>query len=184
MFWIENDKIRVIELNTITFGVSSAPFLAIRTVHRLASDESAEFPVGAEVLRDLYVDDLLLGADTFEKLIQIRDEVIEILKRGGFDIHQWATNHPRALNNLVEKTANVEFLTDENPIHNTRHFMERTTRRFVIHGQTYSAVRKGYQAIYIIGDRENFRSTWFAWSNHSRIESNHVKMLEGQNHMG
>ncbi|XP_043284935.1 uncharacterized protein [Venturia canescens] len=120
LFWFLNDKIRVFELNTVTFGVSSAPFLAIRTVQKLATDESAEFPVGAEALmRDLYVDDLLSGADTLEKLIQIRDEVIEILKRGGFDIRQWASNHPRALRNLTKKVTNIEFLTDENPVHKT-----------------------------------------------------------------
>ncbi|XP_046590191.1 uncharacterized protein LOC124293393 isoform X2 [Neodiprion lecontei] len=120
VFWLQQERIRVFELNTVTFGVSSAPFLAIRTVQKLASDESADYPKGAEVLtRDLYVDDLLSGANTFEEIVQIRDEVIEILKRGGFDIRQWASNHPQALNNLSKKTADIDFLTDENPVHKT-----------------------------------------------------------------
>ncbi|XP_011883625.1 PREDICTED: uncharacterized protein LOC105570788, partial [Vollenhovia emeryi] len=116
-FWYHENRVRTFQLNTVTFGISSAPFLAIRTVQQLANDESKDFPVGAEILkRDLYVDDLLTGADTLKKLLQIRDETIEILKRGGFHIRQWASTHPKALENLCERTLDIEFLTNENPI--------------------------------------------------------------------
>lgn len=80
-------------------------FLAVRTIQKLANDEGANFPIGAKtLLNDFYVDDLLSGANTLEELIHIRDEVIEILKRGGFDIRQWASNHPRALENRKDLT--------------------------------------------------------------------------------
>jgi hypothetical protein len=62
LFWRVNDQIQVFELNTVTFGVSSAPFLAIRTIQQLADDEGARFPIAEKILkRDLYVDDLLTG---------------------------------------------------------------------------------------------------------------------------
>ncbi len=87
VFWYHDGKIRVFQLNTVTFGVSPAPFLAIKTIHKLADDESSSFPLGAEILkRDLYVDDLLTGADTYDKLEKIQSQVIQVLKRGGFDI--------------------------------------------------------------------------------------------------
>lgn len=66
--------------------------------------------------RDSYVDDLLTGADTLKKLIQIRDETIEILKRGSFNIRQWASNHPQVLENFNERPVDIEFLVNENLI--------------------------------------------------------------------
>lgn len=120
IFWLHADKIQVFQLNTVTFGISSAPFLAIRRIQKLASDESSDFPIGAKTLHNnFYVDDLLSGANTLEELIHISDEVIEILKSGGFDIRQWASNHPRALENPPERLNDLEFLTDENPIQKT-----------------------------------------------------------------
>ena len=120
IFWYHEGEIRVFQLNTVTFGVSAAPFLAIRTIHQLANDESSSFPLGSEVLkRDLYVDDLLTGANTYGELMRIRDQVIQVLKRGGFEIRQWSSNHPRALEKLNEKSGDIEFLTDENPVRKT-----------------------------------------------------------------
>ncbi|XP_036147416.1 uncharacterized protein LOC118647173 [Monomorium pharaonis] len=117
LIWLHEGQARTFQLNTVTFGVSSAPFLAIRTIKQLAIDENVNFPLGSEILkRDLYVDDLLTGAKTLKELIQIRDETVQILKRGGFNIRQWASNHPHALQGLSERTTDTEFLTKENPI--------------------------------------------------------------------
>ncbi|XP_066600741.1 uncharacterized protein [Prorops nasuta] len=85
-----------------------SPFLAIRTIHQLTKDEAKYFSVGAKTLSEnLYVDDLISGADTVEHASQMRDEVIEILKRGGFHIRQWAsnnkTNYIRASNRVKDK---------------------------------------------------------------------------------
>ncbi|XP_017792952.1 PREDICTED: uncharacterized protein LOC108574816 [Habropoda laboriosa] len=50
-------------LNTVTYGTSAAPFLAIHSLHQLADDEASLFPKGAAIMKaDLYVDDLLTGA--------------------------------------------------------------------------------------------------------------------------
>ncbi|XP_029054823.2 uncharacterized protein LOC114882114 [Osmia bicornis bicornis] len=85
----QNDQIRVYQLNTVTLGLSSARFLAIRSIHQLADDERENAPVAATVLqRDLYVDDLLTGTDTYEEAINLRDRIIDLLKRGGLHIRQ------------------------------------------------------------------------------------------------
>ncbi|XP_014214870.1 uncharacterized protein LOC106644039 [Copidosoma floridanum] len=108
------------ELNTVTFGVSSAPFLAIRTIQQLANDEASNSPrVSKILLRDLYVDDLITGADTLGEIIQIRDEVIELLSRGGFTIRQWASNHEAALNNIDKEFFDLDCLIKENPVQKT-----------------------------------------------------------------
>ncbi|XP_011705950.1 PREDICTED: uncharacterized protein LOC105461166 [Wasmannia auropunctata] len=60
ILWRRNGNVETFQLNTLTFGVSLSPFLAIRTVHKLADDESLVYPKAAEILKThLYVDDLL-----------------------------------------------------------------------------------------------------------------------------
>lgn len=105
IFWYNDGHISVFNLNTVTFGVSSSPFLAIRTIHQLAREEATTFPLASSIVqRDLYVDDLLTGADSLDEVLRLRDEIINLLKVGGFNIRQWASNHSHALDNVASKT--------------------------------------------------------------------------------
>lgn len=55
-------EIKSYKLCTVTFGTSSAPYTAIRTIHQLAIDECHRFPLAADVLkRQMYVDDVFSG---------------------------------------------------------------------------------------------------------------------------
>ncbi|XP_076223949.1 uncharacterized protein LOC143174539 [Nomia melanderi] len=97
----EHNNIKTYTLNTVTFGLTSAPYLAIRCLHQLAQDEQNNYPVAADVLRrDLYVDDLITGANTYTEALNIRDQMLGLLKRGGLNIRQWVSNHPRLLGGL------------------------------------------------------------------------------------
>ncbi|XP_014298655.1 uncharacterized protein LOC106693841 [Microplitis demolitor] len=92
------EPIQTYVLNTATYGTTSAPYLAIKTLFKLAEDEQNNFPIAAQVLRkDFYVDDLLSGADTISEAIILRDELIAMLKKGGFCLRKWASNHPSML---------------------------------------------------------------------------------------
>ncbi|UYV84431.1 hypothetical protein LAZ67_X002145 [Cordylochernes scorpioides] len=56
-------------LLTVKYGLSLAPYLAMRTLHQLARDKVSTFPVASKIVQtDFYVDDLLSGADTIEEL--------------------------------------------------------------------------------------------------------------------
>ncbi|KAG5310817.1 MOS1T transposase, partial [Pseudoatta argentina] len=58
-----NDPVREYRLNMVTYGLSYAPFRAIRTLRQLVDDENARFPRGSAILRhDCYVDDIVTGA--------------------------------------------------------------------------------------------------------------------------
>jgi hypothetical protein len=81
-------------LKTITYGTACAPFLGIRTLRELASLERDNLPLGAASLDDdSYVDDILSGADTLPDALRRRDELIELLAKGKFELGKWATNH-------------------------------------------------------------------------------------------
>ena len=84
ILWKEADQINTYELNTVTFGIAAALFLAIRCLYQLAEDEGKNFPAAVNVLKnDFYVDNLLTGAETIEKAVQIRDEITQLLRLGG-----------------------------------------------------------------------------------------------------
>ena len=104
ILWQGQDKIEILELNTVTFGISAAPYLAIRTLQQLADDERDRFPrASVAVKNNFYVDDFFYGADILEEVGQMRDEMIELLHCGGFHIRRWASNHQHALDNLDQK---------------------------------------------------------------------------------
>lgn len=91
------------QLRTVTFGTSSAPYLAIKTIYQLANDECSNFPIGAKALRqDFYVDDLLSGADSVKEAIECQRQVVNILQRGGFQIRKWSSNHEEVTSHLEE----------------------------------------------------------------------------------
>ncbi|XP_011871102.1 PREDICTED: uncharacterized protein LOC105563802 [Vollenhovia emeryi] len=77
ILWRQNDQIQTLQLNTLTFGVSSSPFLAIRTIQKLADDECNTYCNAARVIKThLYVDDLLTGANTIEEARTLRNEIV------------------------------------------------------------------------------------------------------------
>ena len=108
ILWRENpsEPIRVYTLNTVTFGTASAPFLAVRTLHQLAEDEGDKYPLAANILkRDFYVDDLLTGSNTFQEALALRDDLIELLRKGGFQLRKWSSNNPKLVKGFQDNTS-------------------------------------------------------------------------------
>lgn len=107
--------VQELKLNTVTYGTSCAPFLAIRTLHQLADDERAQHPIGSSILKeDFYVDDVLTGADTIEEAIIIRDDLIALLKKGGFNLRKWSSNCPLLVPFDSENSINKDMSFDSN----------------------------------------------------------------------
>ena len=53
----------------MSYGTAAAPFLAVRSLFFIADFFESKFSVGSETLRqNLYVDDLLTGADIFNEV--------------------------------------------------------------------------------------------------------------------
>ncbi|XP_076646848.1 uncharacterized protein LOC143355683 [Halictus rubicundus] len=115
ILWREStdQPIRTYRLNTVTYGTSCAPFLAIRTLHQLAADETLTYPIASRILRkDFYVDDLLTGAKTIEEAVTIREEITELCQKGGFKLRQWASNAPELLDIRQDKLEETHLKLD------------------------------------------------------------------------
>ena len=104
--------VTIFNLCTVTYGLASSPYQAIRTLHQLAADEGANFPRAAEILqKHTYVDDIFAGADTSEEAAELKSELVELLKAGGFPLSKWVANHPDILSNVpAEQQADAQFL--------------------------------------------------------------------------
>lgn len=82
----------------MTYGLSCALFLAIRTLRQLADDEGQRYALGAAVLREnAYVDDILTRADILEEAQELQKQLILICMAGGFPLKKWAANHAALL---------------------------------------------------------------------------------------
>ncbi|UYV70993.1 hypothetical protein LAZ67_8001354 [Cordylochernes scorpioides] len=91
-------------LLTVTYGLSCAPYLSMRTLHQLARDKVSTFPVTSKIVQtDFYVDDLLSGADTIEKATCHIREVNNLLSSAGFSLRKWRSNVPEVLSGFSEQ---------------------------------------------------------------------------------
>ncbi|XP_046659921.1 uncharacterized protein LOC124353908 [Homalodisca vitripennis] len=100
ILWREQE-ISTFKLTTVTYGMNSSPYLAIKTLSRLAEDEGHAFPDAAYALKHhTYIDDIVTGSASLESAIQLQDQLIQLLAKGGFELRKWASNEPRLLDRL------------------------------------------------------------------------------------
>ncbi|CAK1589278.1 unnamed protein product [Parnassius mnemosyne] len=115
------EPIRDYRLHTVTFGVNSSPYLALRTIQQLAHDEAEYFRLASPVLlSDVFVDDVVSGEDTESKTLALQQELIDICKTAGFELRKWHSNSSAILATLQppachgERPENVPFSEMEN----------------------------------------------------------------------
>jgi len=106
------------ELNTVMYGTASAPFLATRCQQQLIEDEAINYPEAAQIARDgIYVDDLTTGTDDVDTALSLQQDLIEMLRKGGFTLRKWSSNHPALLKHLppedVEGRLLLSFLNED-----------------------------------------------------------------------
>lgn len=95
------------QLCTVTYGTKAAPFLALRTLKQLALDEGDRYPKAKPILQNnFFVDDAMFGSCTISEAQQIRDQLIHLLRSGGFNLRKWASNEPRLVEDLPEELRN------------------------------------------------------------------------------
>ncbi|XP_037909904.1 uncharacterized protein LOC119650835 [Hermetia illucens] len=116
IWWREDSSLplRCYELCTVTYGTSSAPYLATRCLEKLASENATKYPLGCEVLRrDFYMDDLMSGANNLTTAKEIQRQLVTVLKKGGFKLRKWSSNHNNLLQEIPSEDLEVH-LNDDN----------------------------------------------------------------------
>ncbi|XP_059223520.1 uncharacterized protein LOC131997138 [Stomoxys calcitrans] len=87
------EDVQEFELQTVTFGVICAPFLALRTIQQLASDVKDLYPLPSGVLNSsMYVDDVLGGSHDINSAVECQKQLIDALNSAGFSLRKWVSN--------------------------------------------------------------------------------------------
>ncbi|XP_031334918.1 uncharacterized protein LOC116164833 [Photinus pyralis] len=104
------ESIKQYNLNTVTYGTSSASFLAIRSLIQIGMENEISNPDIAKIIKnDFYVDDLLTSTDDLEKAKYLCNTLPKILATGCFALRKWISNEPEVLSGikLSDKHPNV-----------------------------------------------------------------------------
>ncbi|XP_026476163.1 uncharacterized protein LOC113381478 [Ctenocephalides felis] len=84
-----------------TFGLSSSPFQAIRTIKQLSRDECSKYSqsISRILENDVYIDDVVTSIDSLDSAKTICEGLQTVLPSGGFELKKWESNNsnPRKL---------------------------------------------------------------------------------------
>ncbi|XP_050309035.1 uncharacterized protein LOC126745307 [Anthonomus grandis grandis] len=106
ILWRDNPKnpLSCIELSTVTYGTNFAPFVCTRVLNEIAQINSQKFPLASEaIMTQCFMDDVLAGCDKYCELQTLYDELTEMLKISGFNLHKWCSNSQKFLSQVSEK---------------------------------------------------------------------------------
>ncbi|XP_075150719.1 uncharacterized protein LOC142224820 [Haematobia irritans] len=110
-----NKPVQNFRLQTVTFGVNAAPFLAIRPLLELSKDCQPLYPKASQILQhEVYVDDVLSGAHSIAGAKVKQDQLVKALSSDGFPLKK-LTSNSKALLQLWprEDLLDEEFLNIE-----------------------------------------------------------------------
>ena len=80
-------------MTSMIFRATSSPCSAIYVKNRNASEYHDEFPKAASAIeKKNYMDDYLDSVDSTEEEKKLVADVIEVYKRGGFEMRSWMSN--------------------------------------------------------------------------------------------
>lgn len=115
IFWRDAPEKDLIEYKIlrVTFGTSSAPYLAVRTLLQLAIDEGSKYPLVVDkVKRDFYMDDFMSGCENVKEAMQIFNQLNGLLEKGGFQLQKWKSND-KAVMKMIEREGKGERVLEE-----------------------------------------------------------------------
>lgn len=111
----ENKPMQAFRLNTVTYGYSSASFLATRCLWQAGEECDDEF-IKTIIQNDIYVDDLLTSCNDSNQLRFIQRSVAKALSESGFFLRKYRSNLPALLssdtNESHEKNLTISHSTN------------------------------------------------------------------------
>lgn len=74
------ESLKCLELQIVTYGTNSAPYLSTRCLIELANKEEKTYPIASTVLKtQCYVDDILHGCKSEDDLMEAHKQLTELL---------------------------------------------------------------------------------------------------------
>ncbi|CAH2086997.1 unnamed protein product [Euphydryas editha] len=97
-----NEPFKTYTLNTVTYGTSSAPYLATFFANCLVSlaNETSNLNTQRSMKHDFYIDDYLGGANSIESAVELAKDVKSTLESAKFNLRKWQSNSRVILESL------------------------------------------------------------------------------------
>lgn len=93
-----HDQLVEYQLNTVTYAVMCAPFLAIRALQSIAETDCVDSDHVRDALRyQTYVDDICVGSDSVADALEFQSALQSILAKSGLELKKWSSNTPGIL---------------------------------------------------------------------------------------
>jgi len=95
------EPLKRFNLTTVTYGMKPASFLATQCLVTLAHLVHNEYPRASEVIKnDIYMNDLMTGAETEEDCTKLQQELNTILNSAKLPLRKWCSNSARVLQHV------------------------------------------------------------------------------------
>lgn len=89
ILWHENGIISVLQLQTVTYDLTSSAYLATKCLIELAKQYKDKYPLAsAAVIDSSYIDDIETGSNTIEEAMQLKNELTALLSHASFKLHK------------------------------------------------------------------------------------------------
>ena len=99
----------IYQMNAMIFGASSSPFIAQYIKNKNALDFQGDFTEAVNgVLECHYMDDLLDSRNTKEEAIHYIQDMIEVHRRGGFEIRNWTCSSRDVLEKIPKSLRSID----------------------------------------------------------------------------
>ncbi|XP_031632795.1 uncharacterized protein LOC116346734, partial [Contarinia nasturtii] len=101
ILWRKNksENIKEYKLTTVTYGTSSAPFVAVNTLIAIGKQWQDKLPEAAQIIqRDFYMDDCMSCCETLDQAIRLQKDVTQILAEAGLPLRKWSSNNMDLIN--------------------------------------------------------------------------------------
>lgn len=103
------EEIRAYRLKTVTYGEAASFFLACRAFYEAGEEIRPEQPEIADTIQQcFYVDNVMMGGDSTEKLLKRRQAVESALMRRGLPLRKWASNDVKILAEISDEDLEKE----------------------------------------------------------------------------
>ena len=90
---LQTKEIEVLRFTRALFGLAPSPFLLVGVIKEHFRSLKSKYPdLVAEIEKSLYVDDLIDGADSTTKGIELKQTAKEVFSKAGFELHKWHSN--------------------------------------------------------------------------------------------
>ncbi|XP_037501408.1 uncharacterized protein LOC119375300 [Rhipicephalus sanguineus] len=104
----QHSKLVEWRMTRVPFGSTSSPFLLMETIHYHLDNACEDKALASTLKKAFYVDDLLVGAETFHEGLRIYEQSKAIMRDAGMNLRKWKTNNYQLQNIFDNQEEQVE----------------------------------------------------------------------------